>query len=83
MDMGYNRVDAGRVADVLAHAGVWPEFNKWKKGLQNLIHEPGEARDLWIRMSKDKLGTDKASELADFMLHHGWTPQQKILPKSS
>ena len=81
MNRGYARDNAGRIADVLAQANVWPEFGKFKKILGKMVHEPGEAHDLWVRMSEPKLGKEMAHKLANLMTHFGWAPQQKITPE--
>lgn len=81
MNRGYDRDRAGKVADVLAQAGVWPEFRTMRKILGKVIHEPGETHDLWVRMSEPKLGKDMAVKLANLMTHFGWAPQQKIMPE--
>lgn len=80
MRKGYTREKAGRVADVLAQAGVFPEFRQIHKMLGKFVHEPGEAHDLWVRMSEPRLGKDRAMQLADLMTHFGWAPRQNIMP---
>jgi hypothetical protein len=81
MQRGYTRDKAGKVADVLGQAGVWPEFRTFRKIMGKIIHEPDEAHDLWVRMSEPKLGKDMAVKLANLMTHFGWAPQQKIMPE--
>ena len=81
MQRGYTRDKAGKVADVLGQAGVWPEFRTFRKIMGKIIHEPDEAHDLWVRMSEPKLVKDMAVKLAYLMTHFGWAPQQKIMPE--